>query len=153
MGFRFVTGFIGLLLIVTTVIIALSLVYALYNLLQHTGSLLGLQCLHGLSPGNGFPMPQIPQLPCSMALVLTGWRLSHTNSSWPQPLAIVCLLAVSLHQWLQHLFYCCLCVSVAKEMCLPSHYLATAISSGSAICSHVVTAPLLSNGPFPLPVF
>jgi hypothetical protein len=46
-----------------------------------------------------------------------------------------------------------MCISIAKETCLLSHCLAMAVSSGSAICCYVFTAPLLSSGRFLLPVF
>jgi hypothetical protein len=46
----------------------------------------------------------------------------------------------------QQLFYCCVFISFANEICLPSHYLAMAVFSGSAICCHMFTVPLLSNG-------
>jgi hypothetical protein len=42
-------------------------------------------------------------------------------------------------------YICCVCISFDKEMCSPSHCLATAVSSGSATCCHMFTAPLLRN--------
>jgi hypothetical protein len=52
-GFGLVIRFIGLVRLVTTVILIVSLIHRLYSSLHHSLSLLNLQCLHRLS-GNGF---------------------------------------------------------------------------------------------------
>jgi hypothetical protein len=43
---------------------------------------------------------------------------------------------------LQQFLYCCVCISAVKETCLRSHFLAKALSSGSANCCHMFTASL-----------
>jgi hypothetical protein len=93
-GFGLVIGFTGLLQTVTTIYYSsFTILHTLQFAKPCTKSSLcaAWQRLSTL---------YIPRLPCSTAPVLAGWRLSHANSSWPQPLATVCLLAVFLHHWL-----------------------------------------------------
>jgi hypothetical protein len=110
-GFGLVIGFAGLSKLTTT-IIALLLILMLCSPLQHALSLLSLLCPHRLSPINGSQ--------CHRFLgfhVLWLWSLmaamSH-YSSWSQPLAIVCVLAVSVHHWLV-LTACRLTISTANH--------------------------------------
>jgi hypothetical protein len=81
--------------------IALWRIHALYHSLHLILCLLSLLCLHRLSPGSGsqrrrFLGFRVPRLRSWLA----GWRPSHTDSSWLQPVAIVYHLAVSVLHWL-----------------------------------------------------